>query len=219
MIDLIMPEAEYLLRIVIAGICVGMIGYERKNRGKGEGIRTHMIVAMGSSLMMLVSKYGFFDTAGADPSRVASSIVTGVGFLGAGIIYFQNKNIYGLTTAAGVWATMGVGMAIGAGMYIIGIVSAAIIIAAQIVLHKDLKIMHMRTEEEMFFRIVNTQEAVDTITNILKDSDVIIEKVSCKKSEDNLLSLKLRVSLPKDFNPHLIIDMVRNNSFVIMASI
>lgn len=212
-------NAEYFLRMILAGVCGGFVGYERKNRGKGAGVRTHMIVAVGSALMMIVSKYGFFDTEGADPSRVASSIVTGIGFLGAGIIYFQNKNIYGLTTAAGVWATVGIGMAIGAGMYIIGILSAIIIITAQVLLHMDLKIMHIRTEEEMYFRILNTKEAIETVTRLLYDSEIIIEKVRCKKKEGDILSLRLTVSIPKNFDPGSLIEAVRNNSFIIMASI
>lgn len=156
-------EAMYLIRIVLAGICGVFVGYERKNRGKGAGVRTHMMVALASALMMVVSKYGFTDTVGADPSRVASTIVTGVGFLGAGIIYVHNRNVLGLTTAAGIWATVGIGMAIGAGMYIIGIFSAVIVVLARIVLHKNLPVMHMPAEEHLKFIIENRKDAVDAL--------------------------------------------------------
>ena len=113
-------EFELLGRILIAGLCGALIGFERKNRKKEAGIRTHIIVALASSLMMIISKYGFFDIISGnlfpgidvrlDPSRIASCIVSGIGFLGAGMIFTYKKTITGLTTAAGIWATAGVGM-------------------------------------------------------------------------------------------------------------
>lgn len=136
---------EYIFRILLSGICGMLIGIERSNRSKEAGTRTHFIVACGAALIMVVSKYAFFDviTQGLyngvevrlDPSRVASTIASGIGFLGAGMIFVHKNNITGLTTAAGIWATSGVGMAIGAGMYSLGIASTIIIIVAQIVLH------------------------------------------------------------------------------------
>lgn len=99
----------YLARILLAGCCGALIGYERKNRQKEAGIRTHFIVAVGSSLLMILSKYGFFDMAvQGDGSRIAAQVVSGVGFLGAGMIMIRRHNISGLTTAAGIWATSGV---------------------------------------------------------------------------------------------------------------
>ena len=120
-----MVQIGYVLRIFFAGICGLMIGIERRNRLKEAGIRTHLIVALGSALMMIVSKYGFFDLQGhsflrADASRIASQIVSGIGFLGAGMIIWHHRTVSGLTTAAGIWATAGIGMAIGAGLYGVG---------------------------------------------------------------------------------------------------
>lgn len=102
-------QMEFLVRILLAGICGGIIGYERKSRNKEAGIRTHLIVASGAALIMIVSKYGFTDILGdkgiaLDPSRIAAQIVTGVGFLGAGMIFMRKNTISGLTTAAGIWA-------------------------------------------------------------------------------------------------------------------
>ena len=118
----VFTELEFFFRILIAGICGGLIGYERNNRLKEAGIRTHLIVALAAALIMVVSKYGFSDVTtlkgvALDPSRIAAQIVTGVGFLGAGMIFVRNQTISGLTTAAGVWATAGIGMTIGAGLY------------------------------------------------------------------------------------------------------
>ena len=125
------------VRLILASCCGLCIGIERTNRLKDAGIRTHLIVCMGAALMMLVSKYGFFDVSPlteffkADVSRVASSVVSGVGFLGAGIIFERNRSVTGLTTAAGI------GMAMGAGMYLIAVAGTIIIITAQSLLHNE----------------------------------------------------------------------------------
>lgn len=131
------------VRLILASCCGLCIGIERTNRLKDAGIRTHLIVCMGAALMMLVSKYGFFDVSPlteffkADVSRVASSVVSGVGFLGAGIIFERNRSVTGLTTAAGIWTTAGIGMAMGAGMYLIAVAGTMIIITAQSLLHNE----------------------------------------------------------------------------------
>ena len=144
-----LQNLEYIFRILLAGICGILIGIERKKRSKEAGTRTHFVVACGAALMMVISKYAFFDLitdgtfAGADvrldPSRVASTIASGIGFLGAGMIFVHKNTIIGLTTAAGIWATSGIGMAIGAGMYAIGISVTFIIIIAQAILHMDFR--------------------------------------------------------------------------------
>ncbi|MEG1999508.1 MAG: MgtC/SapB family protein, partial [Bacteroidales bacterium] len=101
---------------------------DRTYRAKDAGFRTHILVCLGSALMMIVSQYGFNDvtngdTIKLDPSRVAAQVVSGIGFIGAGTIIFQKQIVRGLTTAAGLWATAGIGLAIGCGMYGIGIVT------------------------------------------------------------------------------------------------
>lgn len=135
-------EAEFFLRIVLASVCGILIGFERSKRLKEAGVRTHCMVACGAALMMIVSKYGFADlvqeagvylygTKGADASRIASQVVSGVGFLGAGVIFRTGVSIKGLTTAAGLWTTSAVGLALGAGMYIIGITGTLLIVLEQ----------------------------------------------------------------------------------------
>ena len=139
-VDNMMVQIGYVLRIFFAGICGLMIGIERRNRLKEAGIRTHLIVALGSALMMIVSKYGSFDLQGhsflrADASRIASQIVSGIGFLGAGMIIWHHRTVSGLTTAAGIWATAGIGMAIGAGLYGVGGACALLILGVQMLSH------------------------------------------------------------------------------------
>lgn len=155
-------EALWLiLRIFLAGICGFVIGYERKTRSKEAGVRTHTIVAMGSALMMVVSKYAFADIADFDGARVAAQIVSGIGFLGAGIIIYRRDVLHGVTTAAGVWATAGIGMALGAGMYIIGICSTLLLVGFQLLLHVPFRILKGRV-----YSILKAQ--ID-----IKDNDVI----------------------------------------------
>ena len=93
MSDILTQNFIFFIRLLLAVICGGIIGYERTNRGKGAGIRTHSIVSLASCLMMLVSKYGFGDMNGlGDGSRIAAQVVSGVGFLGAGMIYFNGRH-------------------------------------------------------------------------------------------------------------------------------
>lgn len=93
---------NWIFRIVLATLCGCAIGYERTSRNKSAGIRTHAIIALGSSMFMIISKYAFFDVSTADGARVAAQIVSGIGFLGAGVIFVKDDLIQGLTTAAGM---------------------------------------------------------------------------------------------------------------------
>lgn len=137
------PEIwECLLRLGLSALFGGIIGIERESRLKGAGIRTHLIVSFASCMMMLVSKYGFYDMLGygavkLDPSRIAAGLVAAIGFLGAGTIFARKRGVTGLSTAAGLWATVGVGMSVGAGMYLIGSVGAVFIVVVQHALHRD----------------------------------------------------------------------------------
>lgn len=124
---------DFMLRLLIAGAMGVCIGVEREYRAKEAGYRTHFLVALGSALLMIVSQYGFSDVLAADlvrldPSRIAAQVVSGIGFIGAGTIILQKQIVRGLTTAAGVWATSGIGLAIGAGMYGVGIAATVLVL-------------------------------------------------------------------------------------------
>ena len=119
---------EFTFRLFLAGILGAVIGLEREYRSKEAGFRTHFLVSLGSALIMIVSQYGFEGVLGEngiglDPSRVAAQVVSGIGFIGAGTIIIQRQFVRGLTTAAGIWATSGIGLAIGGGLYGVGIVA------------------------------------------------------------------------------------------------
>ena len=116
-------ELEMALRLVLAAALGAAIGYQRARAGKPAGLRTHMLICVGSALFTVTSVHGF----GADPARIAAGIVTGIGFLGAGAILHREGGIVeGLTTAATIWAVAGIGLAAGAGLYIISAVATAI---------------------------------------------------------------------------------------------
>ncbi|MBW0767283.1 MgtC/SapB family protein [Mammaliicoccus lentus] len=135
-------QLDLFLRIFLAVLCGAIIGYERSQRLKAAGIRTHILVSAASALFIIISKYGFNDILNysnveLDPSRVAAQVVSGISFIGAGTILIKNQNINGLTTAAGLWITSGVGMALGSGLYFIGILSAILIVIIQYFLREN----------------------------------------------------------------------------------
>lgn len=197
---------EFLVRIIIAALCGFAIGYERKNRGKGAGIRTHMIVGIASALMMVVSKYAFTDlvdypgTRGADSSRIAAQVISGVGFLGAGMIYVQRQSVKGLTTAAGIWATSGVGLAIGGGMYFIGITTTVFIIVMQIILHKNYKILKMPNEEQLSVTLSNTADSIERFEHFLAEFEIHVTDIDFKKTEDDTIKLEVLANVPHELN-------------------
>lgn len=196
---------EYFFRIILAGVCGGILGYERKHRGKGAGIRTHIIVAISSALMMIVSKYGFNDMVlgdefKLDPSRVAAQIVSGVGFLGAGMIFIQKKTVQGLTTAAGIWATSGIGMAVGSGLYVIGILTSFVILVVQFITHKNWKIMRAPSEEQILFSIVDNDDALSYLRKYITDLNIEVGEMKIQKGINSCVDVKVTAVVPEDFD-------------------
>ena len=124
-------ELEWLGRLLAAMAAGMLIGHERRNRAKEAGIRTHTMVAMSSCLLMIISKYGFADVGAGDPARIAAQVVSGVGFLGAGVIFVRHDVIQGLTTAAGIWSVSAIGLCFGAGMYIMAAVTTLLVYLVQ----------------------------------------------------------------------------------------
>ncbi len=117
---------DMVLRLLLAAALGAVIGYQRERANKPAGLRTHILISLGSALFTVVSIFGFGD--GVDVSRVAAGVVTGIGFIGAGVIFrgMRGDHVMGLTTAASVWITAAIGLAAGVGMYLIATVVAAI---------------------------------------------------------------------------------------------
>ena len=204
-------ELKYLVSILVALVLGFAIGYERKLRFKEAGIHTHTIVCVGSALMMVVSKYGFDDSIEADASRVAAQIVSGIGFLGAGIIIYRKHEIHGLTTAAGVWATAGVGMAAGAELYIVAAGATAIIIAAQCLFHANWKIFRTKKFFQLKICFICTDGETDKIKELFqveRFNRLVIEQ----KGEDTVYHATLNTD--KEFSSRRLGEIMEQNKFI-----
>lgn len=168
-----METSEILARLALGSFCGAIIGLERERKEWAAGMRTHMLVALGSTLFMIVSMHGFSDVSGEenfslDPSRVAAQVVSGIGFLGAGTIIFLRQGIVrGLTTASGLWTVAGIGLAIGAGMYIAGIASTVIALVILWVLQPVEALVYGRGRNKLLTLVLRNP----------KDSGRIIEQV------------------------------------------
>lgn len=190
-------NSALLIRMILASICGVFIGFERSRRQKDAGIRTHMIVALGAALAMIVSKYGFFDLLEyeglrADASRIASNVITGVGFLGAGVIFVKDVSIKGLTTAAGIWATASVGLAIGSGMYTVGIGATLLMVLFQLVFHKFFTRLE-NTVNEFSVVINDNPNAVKNFRKMLADNRLYVEKCKMTRNSDSTVILDITI--------------------------
>ena len=192
-------QVEYLVRIFVAA-CLGLlIGSERKNRNKSAGIRTHVIVALGAALLMVVSKYGFMDVEKADAARVAAQVVSGIGFLGAGVIFVRNNLVNGLTTAAGIWATAGVGLALGAGMYVVGISSALLVLLIQFVMHRVAYFADVASGGLIRMTLVKREGIVQSMEDYLQREKLSVISVKINKTKKDEVKLEFDVVFPPGY--------------------
>lgn len=193
----ILQDMELLLRIVVAMILGILIGNERKNRMKSAGMRTHALVALGSALMMVVSKYGFTDTVQGDGARLAAQVVSGVGFLGAGMIFVRHNLVSGLTTAAGVWTTAGIGLTIGAGMYFVGVLSAVLMVLMQNISHRMPYFSNVAAGGLIRMTVQKKTGAVEDIQQLLKSQKIEIQSLQIQKTDQEKVRLEFEVIYPR----------------------
>ncbi|CAJ1224469.1 MgtC/SapB family protein [Lactococcus lactis] len=210
-----LTQLDWLIRLILAGVCGYAIGYERNSRSKNAGTRTHLIVALSAALMIIVSKYGFMDiisTHGVnlDPSRIAAQIVSGIGFLGAGMIFVHNQSVNGLTTAAGIWATSGIGMAIGSGLYFIGIVATLLILLFQIILHQNYRWIKSATSDHLILQLEDFG-GLQLLQQQLKEEDVKILSIKVEKKSNNSLKTELYLNLPKAYEVASLMSLLESN--------
>ena len=168
---------EFIFRLFLAGVLGALIVLDREYRAKEAGYRTHFLVSLGSALFMILSQYAYDALLGEpgvslDPSRIASQVVTGIGFIGAGTIIFQKQIVRGLTTAAGIWVTAGIGMAIGAGMYWLGTSAAALTLVGLEVLSYLFKSIGMKSSYVEFS--TSRREVVNAVRERLLSDGFII---------------------------------------------
>ena len=192
-------QVEYLVRIFVAASLGLLIGSERKNRNKSAGIRTHVIVALGAALIMVVSKYGFMDVEKADAARVAAQVVSGIGFLGAGVIFVRNNLVNGLTTAAGIWATAGVGLALGSGMYVVGISSALLVLFIQFVMHRIAYFADVASGGLIRMTLVKREGIVQSMEDYLQREKLSVISVKINKTKKDEVKLEFDVVFPPGY--------------------
>lgn len=215
-----LPELLWVIRLLVSCACGFAVGFERQHHIRAEhrksaGMRTHMIVCVASAAMMLISKYGFFDVLAngdnirVDVSRVAAGIVTGVSFLGAGTIFMRKESVNGLTTAAGIWAVAAVGMAIGCGMYTVGITLTILITLIQ-----ELFRMNMyKQERQTTTIIIGVSDAVETksIMQWLRENGAEIQGVVSKQTTEQEIQLTIRVCFARAEDKECILDLQKNS--------
>ena len=205
-------ELILLVRIIYALILGFAVGYERKMRFKEASVRTHAVVACGAGIMAVFSKYAFFDSNSFDASRVASQVVSGIGFIGAGMILYKRENLHGLTTAAGIWTTAGIGMCAGAGLYIVAFGATVILVASQCVLHLPLSIFKTKHYAEFKVDYINYDGAPQKIKELF--SCKRFTRANVKRVDDKCICTVYFIT-DKDYPDGFFANLIRDNDFLI----
>lgn len=221
----LMQNIDFIVRILLACLCGACIGFERSKRFKEAGIRTHIIVCCASALIMIVSKYGFADltsaggevfngTRGADPARIAAQVVSGISFLGAGVIFKNGNTVKGLTTAAGIWATAGIGLALGGGMYVVGVFVTLLIALFQVVMHRFTVGADSFTTNRLRFTVSNDGEFEPQVRAQLAEWDAQILSSSITRREDGYVTYDLTLKMTRGISIDDIDALVQHCSAV-----
>ena len=205
-LELISQELLWILRLLVATLCGIVIGFERTTRYKEAGIRTHAIVALGAALLMLISKFGFPESGGTDSARIAAQIVSGIGFLGAGMILVRRNTVSGLTTAAGIRTTSAVGMAIGAGMYVLGIATTIIVVTIQLLFHSTWFQRYDRPSDPM--TVVLDDADPQPILRFVKSMDVEITSYRVRDDDSGRYELELYLRFPPGLSKQQLRDQL-----------
>ncbi len=209
-------DVELALRLLGAAVVGAVIGFERELRDQPAGFRTHMLVALGSCIFTVISAYGFGALAGergyvrVDPSRIAAQIVTGIGFLGAGVIFRQGLTVRGLTTAASLWVTAALGMAVGAGAYVVagaGTVVALLTIAALRPVRRAVR--GLRREQEELILEVEPEVPLDELMRGLGAAGIRVDHLRVADEGEDRTELILSVRLPTETTAEEAMALIR----------
>lgn len=215
---------EFLIRLLLSAALGALVGLERSKRQKEAGVRTHCIIACTSALFMILSKYAFVDVTsidglrGADPARIAAQVVSGISFLGAGVIFKNGNSIRGLTTAAGMWGTAAIGMAVGAGMYWLGLSEAAILVAIQIILHRFPVGADALTTQEILVEMEDTPELQAQFDALLKTHNGQVVESSLSRDE-GYLRMEITAKLEPPITHDEALAFMKDNSGVRKVSV
>lgn len=218
----IVGQGELFARLAFAGFCGAIIGIERSIRRKDAGVKTHIILALGAALFMIVSQYGFAELPlspeySADASRIASNIVTGVSFLCAGVIFVRGASVKGLTTATGIWSTAGIGMAAGAGMYGITLFATLLILLIQLLLGKVSVKIETHYSIEVELKNPDNIPLDDIVKEITTHTKVAPNSIKTYNIGDDC-AYKLTFNVVHTINEIEVIETLRKNKNVINVS-
>jgi putative Mg2+ transporter-C (MgtC) family protein len=189
---------------VLAAVLGGAIGAERELNDQPAGLRTHMLLTTGACLFTLVSAYGF--GRGTDPSRIAAQIVTGIGFLGGGAIVRDGLTVKGVTTAASIWATASVGVAIGAGSYVLGIGGGVLVVATLFGLRSVDDLIHRwGVSREEFLLETGPGFDVERVVDLVRGQKVGLRRLE-REERDGATRVQLLVKLPPRYRAERLLD-------------
>lgn len=183
---------ELGVRVLLGGILGGIIGLERKHRFKQAGFKTHFLVGLGSTLIMVVSRYGFIGVSNVvDPTRIAAQVVSGIGFLGAGTIMVNRESVTGLTTAAGLWVTAAIGLAIGNGMYVLAMLSTVLVIVGLELFSFE---SFLSKDKMIEVQIISNKNIFAQITKEHYFKRVKITSFQCKVIEGGSMTYQIKIT-------------------------
>ena len=212
-------ELDITLRLAVAMLLGGVIGFEREYRAKDAGFRTHFLVALGSALFCIVSQFGFgFELK--DSSRVAAQVVSGIGFLGAGTIIFQKNVVRGLTTAAGLWVTAAIGLAFGTGMYLPAVVTTLMVLIGLEIL--SAVIPRVSTSVVILSFSATSQESVKKAVREIRRNclDIISYELKERKTSQGVIfETNLSMKVKRDNRNEQLIEYLNEFDDVTISSI
>jgi putative Mg2+ transporter-C (MgtC) family protein len=195
------------VRLLLALLLGGLIGLERERSNHAAGFRTHILVCIGSTLVMLLSMYGFSEFVGEnnvnmDPARLAAQVISGIGFLGAGVILRNGLSITGLTTAASLWVVAAIGLAIGAGFYLAAVICTVLVIFSLLILNiVEQKWLYVKRIHLIRIRAEDRAASLGPISSVLESKKIEIRKIAVEQN---------RGTDPNGENPSIYITMTVN---------
>ncbi|MFD2043207.1 MgtC/SapB family protein [Ornithinibacillus salinisoli] len=209
-----------IVRVLIALVLSGLIGFERELKNHSAGFRTHILVGVGSCLMMVLSLFGFeafidaHDNVRFDPARIPSYVISGIGFLGAGTIMVYGGTIRGLTTAASIWTVAGIGLVVGAGMYATALFTTVVILLSLAFLNNFENLFTKGHKSQVIEIVALPGLAINNVVSVFEKYNLSIKKVEIVKVENDLRSIFIKIERDKELNHISLFEELSTISYV-----
>ncbi|WP_096186184.1 MgtC/SapB family protein [Evansella halocellulosilytica] len=219
------------VRLILAALLGGLIGVEREFHHHPAGFRTHMLVSVGSCLIMLLAFYGFQtymennpDVVTFDPSRLAAYVVSGIGFLGAGTILVQGYTVRGLTTAASIWVVAGIGLTVGAGMYTPAIITTVIVILSLFFLGKiNFNFLSKSNKKQIYVLVEEESSELNLLVKEIEEAKIIISGIKSEKqkiyNDKPMIEYRLLVEYEDKEVMFTVLDQLQRMAFVLEVTL